>query len=52
MMDNIEEVFSQILRYLNIPMEQVRKEGSFVDDFDFEEIPFDCLAFYIEKYFK
>ncbi len=51
-MDNIEEEFSQILNYLSISNEQIRMDASFVDDFDFEESQFDCLAFYIETYFK
>ncbi len=51
-MDNIEEVFSQILSHLSISKEQIRMNASFAHDFDFEKSQFDCLAFYIETYFK
>ena len=37
---------------MGIPKEQIRKEASFIKDFDFEDFQFTCLAFYIGIYFK
>ncbi len=51
-MQSIEEKFTQILKYMGIPREQIRENASFVHDFDFEEFQFTCLAFYIGAYFK
>jgi len=48
----IEEKFSQIFKYMGLPKDQLRKETSFVKDFDFGEFQFTCLAFYIGAYFK
>jgi len=48
----IEYKFSQIFKYMGLPEEQIRMEASFVNDFDFEEFQFNCLAFYIGSYFK
>ncbi len=51
-MHQIEENFLKILKYMGIPKEQIRKEASFIKDFDFEDFQFTCLAFYIGIYFK
>jgi acyl carrier protein len=51
-MYTIEEKFTQILKYMGIPREQIHENASFVHDFDFEEFQFTCLAFYIGAYFK
>lgn len=51
-MQTIDEKFSQIFKYIGIPKEQVRMEASFVNDFEFNEFQFTCLAFYIGVYFK
>ena len=51
-MNNVEEKFSMIFKYMGIPKEQIRMEASFENDFDFEEFQFTCLAFYIGIYFK
>ncbi len=51
-MQSIEEKFTQILKYMGIPREQIHENASFVQDFDFEEFQFTCLAFYIGAYFK
>lgn len=48
----IEEKFSQIFKHLGIPKEQIRMETSFIDDFEFNEFQFTCLALYIGVYFK
>jgi acyl carrier protein len=48
----IEYKFSQIFKYMGLPVEQIRPEASFVADFDFEEFQFNCLVFYIGSYFK
>ena len=48
----IEEKFFQIFQYMGIPREQIRKEVSFVNDFNFGDFQFICLAFYIGIYFK
>lgn len=49
---NLEEEFSQILSYFDIPKEQIRMEASFVEDFGFERFQFFVLAFYIYRSFK
>jgi acyl carrier protein len=51
-MQGIEEKFALILKYMGIPVEQIRMEASFVKDFDFEDFQFTCLVFYIGSYFK
>lgn len=51
-MDVVEEKFSRIFRYLGIPRAEVRKEASFVTDFEFNEFQFNCLVIYINNYFQ
>lgn len=51
-MNTIEEKFTQILKYMGIPKEQIHENASFVKDFDFEDFQFTCLAFYLGIYFK
>ena len=51
-MHTIEEKFSQIMKYMGIPKEQIQREASFTHDFDFGEFQYTCLAFYIGIYFK
>jgi len=48
----VDYKFSQIFKYMGLPLEQIRPEASFANDFDFEEFQFSCLAFYIGTYFK
>ena len=50
-MDQIEEKFSRILKYMGIPDEEIRPEASFVLDFEFNEFQFNCLVYYISNYF-
>jgi acyl carrier protein len=50
-MDQKEEKFSRILKYMGIPNEEVRQEASFVNDFEFNEFQFNCLLYYITNYF-
>lgn len=51
-MQLVEYKFSQILRYMGIPKEQIRMDASFSKDFDFEEFQFTCLVYYIGAYFQ
>ena len=51
-MDQIEEKFSRIFRYMGIPKAEARKEASFVKDFEFNEFQFNCLVVYLKNYFK
>ncbi len=51
-MQTIEEKFSQIFKYMGIPKEQIRMEAFFINDFDFDDFQFTCLAFYIGLHFK
>ena len=51
-MDQIEEKFSRIFKYMGIPKEQFRLDASFVQDFEFNEFQFDCLVLYIKNYFE
>ncbi len=51
-MDQIEEKFSRIFKYMGIPKEDVREEASFTKDFEFNEFQFDCLVVYIKNYFR
>ncbi|MFA5328883.1 MAG: hypothetical protein WC384_13910 [Prolixibacteraceae bacterium] len=48
----IEYKFSQIFKYMGLPVEQIRPEASFVADFDFEDFQFNCLVLYIGNYFN
>jgi len=50
-MDQIEERFSRIMKYMGIPNEEVRPDASFVKDFEFNEFQFNCLVYYIINYF-
>ena len=50
-MDQTDERFSRILKYMGIPYEEVRPEASFVKDFEFNEFQFNCLVYYIVNYF-
>jgi len=50
-MDQTDERFSRILKYMGIPYEEVRPEASFVKDFEFNEFQFNCLVYYIINYF-
>ena len=51
-MDQIEEKFSRIFKYMGIPKEQFRLDASFIQDFEFNEFQFDCLVLYIKNYFE
>ena len=51
-MDQIEEKISRILKYMGIPIEEVRPEASFVKDFEFNDFQFNCLVYYITNYFE
>jgi hypothetical protein len=51
-MDQIEEKFSRIFKYMGIPKEQFRSDASFIKDFEFNAFQFDCLALYIKDYFE
>ena len=50
-MDQIEEKFSRIFKYMGIPKAQFRLDASFIKDFEFNEFQFNCLVFYIKNYF-
>jgi len=50
-MDQIEEKFSRILKYMGIPNKEVRPEISFIKDFEFNDFQFNCLVYYIINYF-
>jgi len=50
-MDQTEEKFSRILKYMGIPKEEVRPEADFITDFEFNEFQFNCLVYYIGNYF-
>jgi len=50
-MDQIEEKFSRIMKYMGIPGEDFRPDASFVQDFEFNEFQFNCLVYYINTYF-
>jgi acyl carrier protein len=50
-MDQTEEKFSRILKYMGIPKEEVRPDASFINDFEFNEFQFNCLVYYITNYF-
>jgi hypothetical protein len=43
-MNQIEEKFSRIFKYMGIPKEQFRLDASFVKDFEFNEFQFNCLV--------
>lgn len=51
-MDQIEEKFSRIFKYMGIPKEQFRLDASFIKDFEFNEFQFDCLVLYLKNYFE
>jgi len=51
-METIEEIFSDILKFMRISEEQIRPEASFVTDFHFKDVDFICLILYINIYFK
>ena len=51
-MDQIEEKFSRIFKYMGIQKEQFRLDASFIQDFEFNEFQFDCLVLYIKNYFE
>ena len=51
-MDQIEEKFSRIFKYMGIQKEQFRFDASFIQDFEFNEFQFDCLVLYIKNYFE
>ena len=51
-METIEEIFSDILKFMRISEEQIRPEASFVNDFHFQDVDFICLILYINIYFK
>ena len=46
-----EERFSRILKYMGIPIEEIRPDASFTSDFEFNEFQFNCLVYYINNYF-
>lgn len=50
-MEQIEEKFSRILKYMGIPDQEIRPDASFVSDFEFNEFQFNCLVYYISNYF-
>jgi len=50
-MEQIEEKFSRILKYMGIPKEEIRPDASFAVDFEFNEFQFNCLVYYISNYF-
>ena len=51
-METIEEIFSDILKFMRISEEQIRPEASFVTDFHFKDVDFICLILYINIYFR
>ena len=51
-MDQIEEKFSRIFKYMGIQKEQFRLDASFIQDFEFNEFQFDCLVLSIKNYFE
>jgi len=51
-MNQIEEKFSRIFKYMGIPKDQFRFDASFIQDFEFNEFQFDCLVLYIKNYFE
>lgn len=51
-MYNLEEKFSLIFSYMEISKEEARMDASFIKDFNFEELQFRALAFYLETYFE
>ena len=51
-METIEEIFSDILKFMRISEEQIRPEASFVTEFHFKDVDFICLILYINIYFK
>ena len=50
-MEQLEEKFSRILKYMGIPKEEIRPDTSFVTDLEFNEFQFNCLVYYITNYF-
>ena len=51
-MDQIEEKFSRIFKYMGIQKEQFRLDASFIQDFEFNEFQFDCLVLCVKNYFE
>jgi len=51
-MQSIEEEFTQILIFMGIQKESIRKEASLLIDYDFDESRFILLALYIGIFFR
>ena len=51
-MQNIENKFFRILKYMGISEKLIIKDASFSKDFEFNEFQFSCLYYYISTYFN
>ena len=50
-MEQLEEKFSRILKYMGLPKEDIKPDASYAVDFEFNEFQFNCLVYYIHNYF-